>query len=135
MNANDNHDLAANDNGMGLDGVRVLVVEDDPFLLMDLEALLSSAGATVVGLCQTLTEALACADRTDFSVAVLDYRLGSETVAPVAQRLDERGVPFVLYTAQARHATALAQWRDDPVVAKPSPPKALLSAVREALAP
>ncbi len=134
MNANDNRDAAANDNRSTLDGVRVLVVEDDPFLLMDLEGVLSSAGAIVIGLCQTLSEALACAERTDFSVAVLDFRLGSETVTPVAQRLDSRGVPFVLYTAQARHESAIARWSRFPIVEKPSPPQVLLSAVEAALA-
>ncbi len=126
--------IAANANTDGLVGVRVLVVEDDPFLLMDLETVLSDAGAIVVGLCRTLTEALARADEADFSVAVLDFRLGSETVSPVARQLESRGVPFILYTAQARQEPGMTEWRHRAILEKPSPPKALLSAVREALA-
>ena len=42
-----------------LNGVRVLVVEDDPLMAMDLEDTLAEAGAVVVGLCQTLDEAMA----------------------------------------------------------------------------
>jgi DNA-binding response OmpR family regulator len=140
MNANDILDPAANDNRRdmedagALEGVRVLVVEDDPLLLMDLEALLLSAGAIVVGLCQTLGEALALSEQADFSVAVLDFRLGSETASPVARRLSHRGVPFVFYTAQGRQEPAIADWQDSLIVEKPSPPKVLLSAVRAALA-
>ena len=126
--------IAGNANPDGLVGVRVLVVEDDPLLLLDLESVLSDAGATVVGLCQTLTEALACADESDFSVAVLDFRLGSETVSPVARRLENRGVPFILYTAQAGQEPSMAEWSHRAIIEKPSPPKVLLSAIRKALA-
>jgi len=117
-----------------LGGVRVLVVEDDPFLLMDLESTLVGAGAVVVGLCRTLEEALRCSDPADFSVAVLDFRLGAETASPVARRLVEQGVPFVFYTGQARHEPSLAEWADCSIVEKPSSPRTLISAVRAVLA-
>jgi DNA-binding NtrC family response regulator len=117
-----------------LSGIRVLVVEDDPLLLMDLEAILESAGAVVVGLCQTLTDAMRRSDAVDFSVAILDFRLGSDTVSPFARRLITRGVPFVLYTCQSRHEPSMAEWRDCSIVEKPAPPRALISAVREAVA-
>ena len=116
-----------------LSGVRVLVVEDDALLAMDLEATLVEAGAVVVGLCQTLDEAMLQADAADFAVAVLDFGLGSETVSPVARRLVNRGVPFVLYTGKSRHEPSLAEWRDCSIVAKPASPRALVSAVRTAL--
>lgn len=116
-----------------LGGVRVLVVEDDALLAMDLEATLVSAGAVVVGLCQTVDEAMLRADAGDFAVAVLDFGLGSETVSPVARRLVNRGVPFVLYTGKSRHEPSLAEWRDCSIVQKPASPSVLLSAVRTAL--
>ena len=59
-----------------LDGVRVLVVEDDPLLAMDLEATLIGVGAVVVDLCRTLDQALARAgatiSRSPFSISVLE---------------------------------------------------------------
>ncbi len=119
--------------GKALDGVRVLVVEDDPLLLLDLELTLASAGAVVVGLCQTLDEALRRLDPTDFSVAVLDFRLGEENASPVARQLEDRGVPFVFYTGQAGQEASLAEWRHCPIVEKPSPPGALVGAVKTAL--
>ncbi len=116
-----------------LGGVRVLVVEDDPFLLMDLESTLGGAGAVVVGLCRTLEEALRCSDPADFSVAVLDYRLGAETASPVARRLVDQGVPFLFYTGQARDEPGLGEWVDYSIVEKPSPPHALIAAVKALL--
>jgi DNA-binding NtrC family response regulator len=124
----------ANDNHNGLIGVRVLVVEDDPLLLMDLESTLAGAGAVVVGLCQTLEEAMGRLDKADFAVAVLDFRLGAHTVSPVARRLVNRGVPFVLYTGQGRHEPSMAEWRECSIVEKPAPPRTLISAVQQALA-
>ncbi len=116
-----------------LNGVRVLVVEDDPLLAMDLEATLVEAGAVVVALCHTLDEAMARVEAEDFAVAVLDFALGSETASPVARRLANRGVPFVLYTGKSRHEPSLAEWRDFSIVEKPSSRRVLVSAVKTAL--
>ena len=115
-----------------LSGVRVLVVEDDPLMAMDLEDTLATAGAAVVGLCQTLDEAMARADVDDFAVAVLDFGLGSHTASPVARRLVRRGVPFVLYTGKSSRDPSLAEWAC-PIVEKPASPRALVSAVRTVL--
>ena len=116
-----------------LRGVRVLVVEDDPLLALDLEATLVGAGAVVAYLCHTLDEAVLRADTGDFAMAVLDFGLGSETVSPVARRLVNRGVPFILYTGKSRHEPSLAEWRDFSIVEKPASTSALVSAIRTAL--
>ena len=117
----------------GLSGVRVLLVEDDPLLLMELELTLVDAGAVVVGACRTLQDALSRSTRGDFSVAILDFLLGSETVSPVARGLASRGVPFVFYTGQTRHDAGLAEWQDRSIVEKPAAPGVLVSAVQDAL--
>ena len=125
---------SANDNRPGgLEGVRVLVVEDDPFLSVDLEMTLVSAGAIVVGRCKTLRDALALSDAPDFSVAVLDFSLGNETIAPVARKLASRSIPFILYTGLAGREPKLAEWADRLIVQKPSPPRMLVAALRAAL--
>ncbi len=78
-------------------------------------------------------EALKRATPVDFAVAVLDFRLGEETAAPVARRLEDLGVPFVFYTGQARQESSLDEWRHCPIVEKPSAPSTLIHAVRAAL--
>jgi CheY-like chemotaxis protein len=81
-----------------LSGRQVLVVEDETFLLLALEAIVTDAGGTALP-AATLREALtlARADRPD--AALLDVNLGGEDVFPVAYVLRERGVPFAFVTA------------------------------------
>ncbi|HXE24316.1 MAG TPA: response regulator [Roseiarcus sp.] len=112
--------------------MRVLVVEDDPLMAMDLEDTLADAGAVVVDLCRTLDEAMARANGDDFAVAVLDFGLGTDTASPVARRLVRRGVPFILYTGKSSGDPSLAEWAC-PIVQKPASPRELVSAVRTVL--
>jgi DNA-binding NtrC family response regulator len=121
-----------NDNN-ALSGVRVLVVEDDTLLAMDLKETLVDAGAIVVGVCQTLGEGMARANDDDFAVAVLDFSLGPDTASPLARRLVRRGLPFILYTGKSRLEPSLAEWSDRPIVQKPAPSRVLVSALRDAL--
>jgi DNA-binding response OmpR family regulator len=118
-----------NDNSP-LSGVTVLVVEDDFLLAMDVEGTLIGAGAVVVDVCHTLDEAMARGDADDFAVAVLDFSLGSDSVAPFARRLASRNVPFVLHTGTPRGEPSLAEWRNYRIVEKPASRHALVSAVR-----
>jgi DNA-binding response OmpR family regulator len=116
-----------------LSGVRVLVVEDDTLLAMDLEETLIDAGAIVVGVCQTLDDGMTPANDDDFAVAVLDFSLGTDNVSPLARRLVRRGLPFVLYTGKSRAEPSLAEWADREIVQKPAPSRVLLSALRTAM--
>lgn len=80
-------------------GRRVLVVEDDYLLALDMRRTLEAAGATVVGPVpnpQAALDLLARDVAIDFSV--LDLNLGGERGYPVADALTERGVPFALTT-------------------------------------
>ena len=122
-----------NDNNP-LRGVTVLVVEDDLLLAMDLEATLVGAGAAVVDVCHTLDGAIARADANDFAVAVLDFSLGSDSVAPLTRRLARRDTPFILYTGMPRGEPRLTEWMDYPIVEKPASPHRLVWAIRTTLA-
>ncbi len=121
---NDNHPLS---------GVTTLVVEDDLLLAMDIEDTLAGMGAVVVDVCHTLDEAMARADVDDFAVAVLDFSLGSDSVAPLARRLVRRNVPFILHTGMSRSEPSLMEWRGSIIVEKPASPRTLATAIRSAL--
>ncbi|HEX5421390.1 MAG TPA: response regulator [Gammaproteobacteria bacterium] len=113
---------------------RVLVVEDDFLILMELEAVLRDAGADIAGLCRNVREALAAADGGgDVGVALLDVRLGNDTVAPVARALTEHGTPFVFYTGQVDTDPILAEWPDCRVVSKPAAPHTIVTALLDAM--
>ena len=77
---------------------RVLIVEDDPFIGMDLMAQLEDAGFAVGGVAGTVAKALRLLDGNAFDVAVVDLNLGRESSAPIAAALTERGIPFVVVT-------------------------------------
>lgn len=84
-----------------LQGLRVLVVENDEMNAMLLELQLAQAGAAVTGPAATVEAALQLADTEGPDLAVLDYRLGGgQTSEPVAERLNTLGVPFVVATGQ-----------------------------------
>lgn len=112
-----------------LQGARVLVVEDDALLLMELEAILIDAGAEVVSVCRTVADGVAAAQQDDITAAVLDVRIGRDTIAPVARQLASRGTPFVFYTGQLGSDPAIAEWADHTIVAKPTQAKTIISAL------
>ena len=116
-----------------LRGARVLLVEDDILLLMELEAILREAGAEIAGCCHTVREALAVAERNGVAVAILDVRVGRETIAPVARQLTDHGTPFIFYTGQVENDPDLAEWTGCRILSKPARASAIVAAVAEAL--
>jgi DNA-binding response OmpR family regulator len=112
-----------------LNGARILVVEDDFLILLELETVLSEAGAQIAGACRTVTEALALAREQEFDAALLDLRVGREAITPVARCLVERGVPFAFYTGQAETDPIRAQWPDCAIIAKPAIPRLIVAAL------
>ncbi|MES2903094.1 MAG: response regulator [Pseudomonadota bacterium] len=77
-------------------GRDILIVEDEPLISMMLEDYLLSLGHRVNAICETVGEALSACDGPRFDLAILDVNLKGESVWPVAARLREMGVPFVL---------------------------------------
>jgi two-component system, response regulator PdtaR len=77
---------------------RVLVVEDQYLIAMEVEDVLLELGAEVVGPFAQLEPALRAAHEEELHGAVLDVRLDGETTEPVAHLLVARGVPVLLAT-------------------------------------
>jgi DNA-binding response OmpR family regulator len=115
-----------------LGGARVLVVEDDFLILMELEWVLRGAGAETLA-CRTVQQALARVDGEDIAAAILDVRLGSDSVAPVARELARRGVPFVFYTGQTANDAFIAEWPGCTIVSKPALPPKIVAALHALL--
>jgi DNA-binding response OmpR family regulator len=114
-----------------LKGARVLVAEDEVLIALEIQSILEESGAETVWLAHTLDEALAQARDGDFTSAVLDARLGSDSVDPVARVLQVRGIPFVFYSGQDRSEFPLAEWRDMVVLSKPASAHQLRHAVAD----
>jgi len=76
----------------------VLIVEDEPLIAMMLEDFLDSLGHRIAGTAETVQEALTRVEEGGFDVAIIDVHLKGEHVWPVADRLSEKGVPFIVAT-------------------------------------
>ena len=87
-----------------LRGLRVLLVEDEPLIAMDIEEQLRDAGCAVVGPATTMEAALRLAGAGDFDIALLDGNLGGQPVGAVAAALARRGAPFLFATGYGRDA-------------------------------
>lgn len=83
---------------MSLSGLRLMIVEDEALLSLDLEDLLTQMGCTVVCKAARLRDAVKAAAEADIDLAILDLNLAGERVDPVADILSRRGVPFVFTT-------------------------------------
>ncbi len=77
---------------------RVLIVEDQPLVLADLEDCLTELGYRVINTAQNLVDGLILAQALDLDVAVLDVNLAGLTSSKIADLLDKKGIPFLLVT-------------------------------------
>jgi PAS domain S-box-containing protein len=101
-----------------VEGLRVLIVEDALLLALELEAGLQEAGAHVVGCAADVDEALSLLESTIVDAAVLDANLNGVSVAPVAEALRGRGIPFVFATGYG-DSKILPEGFDAPIIRKP----------------
>lgn len=115
-----------------LQGLRVLVVENDEMNAMLLELQLAQAGATVAGPAATVEAALQQVEAQAMDLAVLDYRLGGgQTSEAVAERLNTLGIPFVVATGQV-HGELPAAFDRGVLLTKPYLAEDLVRALRQA---
>lgn len=112
---------------------RVLVVEDDPLVAWDIEAILQDAGCAVVGPVGRLSQALDLIAAAQIDVVLLDLNLGRDNSLPAADRLEEARIPFVFLSGHSADFLP-ERHRDRPLVAKPFHPRLLLDAILEARA-
>ena len=112
---------------------KILVVEDEFFIAMQIEAILRGAGLRVVGSAGTLSSAVSLARKSACDAAVLDVNLKGERVDDVAAILCERGIPFLFVSGYGR-GNLPAAFRDGvEFLAKPFSDRTLLEAVRNLL--
>lgn len=112
-----------------LAGRRVLLVEDDYFIVSDMQREFEDDGAEVLGPVSRVQEALdLIAASPEIDVAVLDINLHDEMVYPVADALRARGVPFVFATGYERTMIP-ARYADVALCTKPVLPREILRAL------
>lgn len=108
-----------------LKGARILVVEDEAFIALDLVMAIEDAGAIAVGPAATVAEALELISFDPPDGAILDVNLPDGTVGPVLDALASiAGV--VVHTGAGVPADLRAAHPNVPVFAKPTDPVDLL---------
>src|SRR5688572_30122844 len=83
-------------------GRRLLIVEDELLIALELQSILEQLGGIVVGPARSVAGALQLLSETTPDAALLDVNLGGDRVTPVAQACRERSIPFALVTGYGR---------------------------------
>jgi PAS domain S-box-containing protein len=111
-----------------LQGKRILLVEDEPLVAMEIEAQLTAAGCEIVGSAGSLTAAKRLIAETPCDAVLLDANLAGHPVDELAAALTQRSIPFAFATGYGREGLPLA-FREAAVLVKPFSREQLLAVV------
>lgn len=115
-----------------IEGARILLVEDEPLVALDIESQLIALGCTVAGPAATPEKALALVEAGNLDAAFVDGNLGGRPVDAVSRALSDRGIPFAFVSGYGRDALPAA-FQDAPLLAKPFSPDQLAATLRALL--
>ena len=109
-------------------GKRILVVEDEFLIALDIAGALEQGGLEVIGPLGSVRDALQALEREKVDGALLDANLGGEPVGKVADALLTRRVPFAFVSGYGREQLP-PQHRGVPLIGKPFTGQDLLGVV------
>jgi len=115
-----------------LEGMRILVADDEFLIATMIEETFRDAGAEIVS-AATLAQALQATEASGLSAAVLDVRLGRQTTEAVADVLASRNIPFVFCSGQALPETIRSKHPAARLLTKPVRLAAFVGAILAAL--
>jgi len=99
-------------------GQRVLIVEDEYFIAMGINLLLTRAGYVVVGPVGRLDRAMEAARVEMVDAALLDINLRNDSVYPVADILTTRSIPFTFLSGYSKDSLP-PRYRNGRILSKP----------------
>ena len=113
----------------------VMIIEDEPIIAMDLEALLESLGHKVIGIARTEKEAvrLAAAKRPGLVLADIQLADGSSGVDAVKNILENISVPVIFITAFPERLLTGENPEPTFLITKPFMPEMVKAVVSQAL--
>jgi CheY-like chemotaxis protein/DNA-directed RNA polymerase specialized sigma24 family protein len=120
---------------MSLAAARVLIIEDEPVIALELKSIVESLGHTVVGTADREKEAVAIADRAAPNLVLADIQLrgddsGIEAVRHILQR---HTVPVIFITAYPERLLTGKGVEPTFIISKPYDPSMVRAAVSQAL--
>ncbi len=99
--------------------LRLLIVEDESLVAMDLEDILEDCGHVVLDVAANIEQVMIGLDRhADLDGVLLDANLGGVSSLPVAEKLDSAGIPYVITSGYDRHQL-IEDGFTGPSIAKP----------------
>jgi CheY-like chemotaxis protein len=110
---------------------RILIVEDEFLIAMELEDLLTGMGHRIVGPASRMSEAMEFALGADIDFAVLDINIAGTQSFPVADILRERGIPFVFASGYGSDGL-MDGYRHEATLRKPYEPREIRRAIERA---
>jgi DNA-binding response OmpR family regulator len=113
-------------------GIRVLVVEDEPIIALDIRQQLANAGFEVLGPATSVANALPFITEPGCDIAVLNVKLGDETSEPIARKLQASGKPFVVLSGCSTDDLP-PSFNGSTFLTKPTPMAELVAAVRKCI--
>ncbi len=115
-----------------LKGKRILIVEDEVLLSMDIETTLAEAGYDVAGPAGTLKKAMQLVTGGNCDAALVDANLGGHPVDELVALMTRNNIPFAFVTGYGRDALPLG-FREALMLGKPFSREQLLGTVRDLL--
>lgn len=114
---------------------RVLIIEDEPVIALDIAATLEGSGHTVVGIAATHRDAVAAAEtgRPELILADIQLADGGSGLEAVIEILDRHPVPVVFVTAFPERLLSGARPEPSLLVAKPFDAETLRVSIAQAL--
>jgi DNA-binding response OmpR family regulator len=112
--------------------VRVLVVEDEALIALDIAQQLTDAGFGVVGPAPSVAKAFQLIGDEGCDLAVLDFNLREETAEPIAVELRARETPFILLSGVSKERLP-ASLTDAILLPKPAHPASLVAALHQSI--
>jgi CheY-like chemotaxis protein len=89
-------------------GVRVLIVEDETLQALALADMVGKLGGSVAAIANRFEDAMEASQGEAFDCAILDVNLGGTLSFPIADSLQQRGIPVLFCTAYADAANVFA---------------------------
>jgi DNA-binding response OmpR family regulator len=109
---------------------RILIVEDEPLLAVDLAKQLTLGGFEIIGPAKNVSKALALVSQLGCDAAVLDLNLNHENSTRVAHELLNLNIPFVLLSGDLSVLKNLGL-QGLPKLTKPVDPGTVITVLRQ----
>jgi DNA-binding LytR/AlgR family response regulator len=102
-----------------LDGLSVLLLEDEFLIALEAEDMLTRMGAARIEIAQDLEEATRLLEENQFDVAMLDVNVNGRTSMDLAAELKQRGVPVLFATGYELKSKSIPADDTIPYITKP----------------